>query len=80
MIRVMIHQPIGDLYPSRIEQFVMDTDEILKLRDIITGIYAKRTGKPSWIIEDDMERDVFMSAREARAHGLVDFLTDEEGI
>jgi hypothetical protein len=38
-----------------------------KVRKIITRVYALRTGKPFWVVSEDMERDVFMSADEAKA-------------
>jgi ATP-dependent Clp protease protease subunit len=54
---------------------MMEGIEILKLRDSITRVYAQRTGKPIWAISEDMERDTFMSAEEARAYGIVDLVT-----
>ena len=36
--------------------------------------YAERTGKPFWVVHEDMERDIFMSATEAQAYGIVDFV------
>nr|AKI31058.1 ATP-dependent Clp protease proteolytic subunit [Fragaria iinumae] len=48
-----------------------------KLRETITRVYAQRTGKPLWVVSEDMERDVFMSATEAQAHGIVDLVATE---
>nr|YP_010558040.1 clp protease proteolytic subunit [Euphorbia succulenta]UED19397.1 clp protease proteolytic subunit [Euphorbia succulenta] len=72
--RVMIHQPIAGFYQAQIAEFVLEAEELLKLREIITRIYAQRTGKPLWVVSEDMERDVFMSATEAQAHGIVDLI------
>nr|YP_010559596.1 clp protease proteolytic subunit [Euphorbia poissonii]UED21035.1 clp protease proteolytic subunit [Euphorbia poissonii] len=72
--RVMIHQPIAGFYQAQIAEFVLEAEELLKLREIITKIYAQRTGKPVWVVFEDMERDVFMSATEAQAHGIVDLV------
>nr|YP_010362653.1 clp protease proteolytic subunit [Euphorbia tithymaloides]UNS16609.1 clp protease proteolytic subunit [Euphorbia tithymaloides] len=72
--RVMIHQPISGFYQAQIAEFVLEAEELLKLREIITRIYAQRTGKPLWVVSEDMERDVFMSATEAQAHGIVDLV------
>jgi hypothetical protein len=44
---------------------------------MITRVYALRTGKPFWVVSKDIERDVFMSADEAKAYGLVDIVGDE---
>nr|YP_010383374.1 clp protease proteolytic subunit [Excoecaria agallocha]UEQ12778.1 clp protease proteolytic subunit [Excoecaria agallocha] len=72
--RVMIHQPIAGYHRAQIGEFVLEAEELLKLREIITRIYAQRTGKPLWVVSEDMERDVFMSATEAQAHGIVDLV------
>nr|YP_010810107.1 clp protease proteolytic subunit [Euphorbia neokaessneri]UOA67799.1 clp protease proteolytic subunit [Euphorbia neokaessneri] len=73
--RVMIHQPIARRYQAQIEEFVMEIEELMKLREIMTSIYAQRTRKPLWVVSEDMERDVFMSATEAQAHGIVDLIS-----
>nr|YP_009870061.1 clp protease proteolytic subunit [Bonnetia paniculata]QKJ82002.1 clp protease proteolytic subunit [Bonnetia paniculata] len=72
--RVMIHQPIAGFYESQIGEFVLEAEELLKLREIITRVYAQRTGKPLWVVSEDIERDVFMSPTEAQAHGLIDLI------
>lgn len=72
--RVMIHQPISGYYEAQIVEFVLEAEELLKLREILTRIYAQRTGKPLWVVSEDMERDVFMSATEAQAYGIVDLV------
>ncbi|MBN8156737.1 ATP-dependent Clp protease proteolytic subunit [Vibrio vulnificus] len=74
IIRVMIHQPIAGYYEAQIAEFVLEAEELLKLREIITRVYAQRTGKPLWVVSEDMERDVFMSATEGQAYGIVDLV------
>ncbi|KAH6559235.1 hypothetical protein KP509_1Z021300 [Ceratopteris richardii] len=59
LIRVMIHQPASSYYDGQARECVMEAEEASKLHDCITKIYAQRTGKPLWIISEDMERDVF---------------------
>ncbi|KAG4109460.1 hypothetical protein ERO13_1Z050580v2 [Gossypium hirsutum] len=49
-------------------------EELLKLRESLTRVYVQRTGKPLWVVSEDMERDVFMSTTEAQAHGIVDLV------
>nr|YP_010385903.1 clp protease proteolytic subunit [Leptopus chinensis]UPM52363.1 clp protease proteolytic subunit [Leptopus chinensis] len=71
---VMIHQPIAGFYEAQIGEFVLEAEELLKLREILTRVYAQRTGKPLWVVSEDMERDVFMSATEAQAYGIVDLV------
>nr|YP_009333776.1 ATP-dependent Clp protease proteolytic subunit [Clausena excavata]AOZ20730.1 ATP-dependent Clp protease proteolytic subunit [Clausena excavata] len=71
---VMIHQPIGAFYGAQTGEFILDTEELLRLREILTMVYVQRSGKPLWVVSEDMERDTFMSATEAQAHGLVDLV------
>nr|YP_010470936.1 clp protease proteolytic subunit [Bouea macrophylla]UVF62765.1 clp protease proteolytic subunit [Bouea macrophylla] len=73
-VRVMIHQPIAGFYEAQAVEFILEAEELLKLREILTRVYVQRTGKPLWVVSEDMERDVFMSATEAQAHGIVDLV------
>ena len=72
----MIHQPASSFYEAQTGEFILEAEELLKLklRETITRVYVQRTGKPIWVISEDMERDVFMSATEAQAHGIVDLV------
>nr|YP_009772277.1 clp protease proteolytic subunit [Abrus precatorius]QIT03145.1 clp protease proteolytic subunit [Abrus precatorius]QJW34019.1 clp protease proteolytic subunit [Abrus pulchellus subsp. cantoniensis] len=72
--RVMIHQPASSFYEAQTGEFIVEAGELLKLRETITRVYVQRTGKPLWVVSEDMERDVFMSAAEAQAHGIVDII------
>nr|YP_009559066.1 clp protease proteolytic subunit [Corallorhiza cf. striata 'CA']QBA91140.1 clp protease proteolytic subunit [Corallorhiza cf. striata 'CA'] len=75
--RVMIHQPGSYFYESQAGEFILEAEELLKLRETLTKVYVQRTGNPLWVISEDMERDVFMSATEAQAHGIVDLVAVE---
>nr|QVX30518.1 clp protease proteolytic subunit [Myroxylon balsamum] len=75
--RVMIHQPASSFYEAQAGEFILEANELLKLRETIAEVYVQRTGKPFWIVSADMERDVFMSATEAQAHGIVDLVAVE---
>nr|YP_009320391.1 clpP-like protease [Dipteronia dyeriana]AMA98236.1 clpP-like protease [Dipteronia dyeriana] len=72
--RVMIHQPAAAFYEAQTSELILEAEELLKLREILTRVYVQRTGKPLWAVSEDMERDTFMSATEAQAHGIVDFV------
>nr|YP_009027147.1 clp protease proteolytic subunit [Trifolium aureum]AGO63801.1 clp protease proteolytic subunit [Trifolium aureum] len=74
--RVMIHQLASSFYEGQIGECALEAHELLTMRQNITNIYAQRTGKPSWQISKDTERDLFMSAEEALAHGIVDMVAD----
>nr|QGZ08006.1 clp protease proteolytic subunit [Prunus davidiana] len=75
--QVMIHQPAAAFYEAQTGEFILEAEELLKLRETLTRVYAQRTGKPLWVVSEDMERDVFMSAIEAQAHGIVDLVATE---
>nr|YP_009444324.1 clp protease proteolytic subunit [Vanda falcata]YP_009444398.1 clp protease proteolytic subunit [Neofinetia richardsiana]YP_009757442.1 clp protease proteolytic subunit [Neofinetia xichangense]ANG07792.1 clp protease proteolytic subunit [Vanda falcata]ANG07866.1 clp protease proteolytic subunit [Neofinetia richardsiana]ANG07940.1 clp protease proteolytic subunit [Vanda falcata]QIM59374.1 clp protease proteolytic subunit [Neofinetia xichangense] len=75
--RVMIHQPASSFYEAQARDFILEAEELLKLRETLTKVYVQRTGNPLWVISEDMERDVFMSATEAQAHGIVDLVAIE---
>uniref|UniRef100_UPI0031F3B94E clp protease proteolytic subunit n=1 Tax=Macrosolen parasiticus TaxID=3134736 RepID=UPI0031F3B94E len=75
--RVMIHQPASSYFEAQTVEFILEAEELLKLRETLTEVYVQRTGKPLWVVSEDMERDVFMSATEAQAHGIVDLVADE---
>nr|AGW04569.1 clp protease proteolytic subunit protein [Eustegia minuta] len=75
--RVMIHQPSSRYVNTQATESVLEGEELLRLREDLTNIYAQRTGKPIWVLANDMERDLFMSATEAQAYGIVDLIADE---
>lgn len=68
----MIHQPLSTFFETQTGDAVMEVDELLKMRENLIKVYAQRTGKPHWVIGEDMERDIFLSPTEARTYGLVD--------
>nr|YP_009757175.1 ATP-dependent Clp protease proteolytic subunit [Elatostema dissectum]QIM58994.1 ATP-dependent Clp protease proteolytic subunit [Elatostema dissectum] len=70
--RVMIHQPSSYFYWTSTRNFILEAEELLKLRETLTKVYVQRTGQSLCVVSEDMERDAFMSATEAQAYGLVD--------
>lgn len=77
IIRVMIHQPASSFYEAQAGEFILEAEELLKLRETLTKVYVQRTGNPLWAVSEDMERDAFMSATEAQAYGIVDLVAVE---
>ena len=75
--RVMIHQPASSFYEAQTGEFILEAEELLKLRETLTRVYVQRTGKPLWVVSEDMERDAFMSATEAQTYGIVDLVAVE---
>jgi ATP-dependent Clp protease, protease subunit len=71
--RVMIHQPLisGNFFGPASE-IKIQAEEMLKVRDRLNHILAEHTGQSLKKIEEDTDRDYFMSADEAVKYGVVD--------
>lgn len=69
--RIMIHQPWGG-YEGTAADINIQAQEILRMRAMLNQILSKHTGKTLKKVEQDTERDYFMSAEEAKAYGVVD--------
>jgi ATP-dependent Clp protease protease subunit len=68
---VMIHQPLGGVSGQATEIKIV-ADRILYLRNKLNKILSEKTGQDIKIIEQDTERDHYLSAEEALKYGLVD--------
>ena len=68
---VMIHQPLGGAQGQATE-IEIAANHILKTRAKLNKILAERTGQSIEKIEQDTDRDNFLSAEEAKDYGLVD--------
>ena len=69
--RVLIHQPWGGVQ-GQARDIGIQAKEIIRLKRMIISHFATHTGKSDDVIEQDLERDYFMSADEAVEYGLVD--------
>lgn len=69
--RIMIHQPLGGA-TGQATDIEIQAQEIIKLKSKMTQILADHTGRPTAQILEDIDRDYFMSAEEAKAYGIVD--------
>ncbi len=69
--RILIHQPSGG-FQGQSADIEIHAREILELRRRIDEIYAAHTGQPVERVHNDMERDRYMTAEQAREYGLVD--------
>ena len=68
---VMIHQPLGGAQGQATE-IKIAAERILKLKEKLNKILSKNTNQDIKKIEQDTERDYFMSADEALEYGLID--------
>jgi ATP-dependent Clp protease protease subunit len=71
--RVLIHQPLisGNVIGPA-SDIQIQAEEILKIRERLNQILADHSGQSLQKIQEDTDRDYFMSAEEAKAYGLID--------
>ncbi|MCD6197241.1 MAG: ATP-dependent Clp endopeptidase proteolytic subunit ClpP [Deltaproteobacteria bacterium] len=69
--RILIHQPMGG-FKGQATDIDIHAKEILRLRQKLDEILAAHTGQPFVKIQEDTERDFFMSGEEAVEYGLID--------
>lgn len=69
--RILIHQPWGGVQ-GQVSDIEIHAREMLEVKRRINEILSKHTGQPIKKIEQDTDRNFFMSAEEAKAYGLVD--------
>ena len=67
----MIHQPMGGAQ-GQATDISIHAKEILRMREELNGILAGHTGQKISKIEEDTDRDNFMTAPEAVEYGLID--------
>jgi ATP-dependent Clp protease protease subunit len=72
--RMLITQPSLAQISGQAADIQIHAREILRLRSLISELLAEHTGQSYARIEDDIERDLFLSASEALKYGLVDFI------
>ncbi|GAB1409110.1 ATP-dependent Clp endopeptidase proteolytic subunit ClpP [Desulfovibrionales bacterium] len=69
--RIMIHQPMGGFH-GQATDIAIQAKEIIRLRSRLNTILANHTGQSLERVEQDTERDYFMSGMEAQEYGLID--------
>jgi ATP-dependent Clp protease protease subunit len=69
--RIMVHQPMGGV-GGQASDIEIHAKEIIDLRSKLNSIIAKHTGQPVERVEKDTDRNLFMSAEEAKNYGLID--------
>jgi len=69
--RVMIHQPSGG-FQGQVTDIEIHAREMQETKKRLNEIYAKHTGNSIDVIKENMERDNFMSAEQAKNFHLVD--------
>jgi ATP-dependent Clp protease protease subunit len=76
--KIMIHQPLGGAQ-GQATDIEIHAREILKTREQLNRILAERCDQSLEKIQQDTERDYFMSAQEAQTYGLIDQVLNKRG-
>jgi ATP-dependent Clp protease protease subunit len=77
--RIMIHQPLGGAR-GQASDIRIQADEILYLKKKLNQELADRTGQPLERVEEDTDRDFFMSPFEAVEYGLIDKVIEKRPV
>ena len=69
--RILIHQPMGG-FQGQASDIAIQANEILRMKENLNTILVFHTGKDLKQIQQDTDRDFFMSGQEAKEYGLID--------
>jgi len=69
--RILIHQPMGGSQ-GQASDIAIQAKEILRMRDTLNNVLAFHTGNDLEKIQEDTDRDFFMSGEEAKGYGIID--------
>jgi len=76
--RILLHQVLGGAQ-GQAADVKIQTEELMRIRDLLVKILSSHTGKPKRTIQKDTDRDYFMSADEAIEYGLIDRIIPPRG-
>jgi ATP-dependent Clp protease protease subunit len=71
--KVLIHQPLGGIQ-GQASDILIAAKEIEKTRNELVSIISKHSGTPYERVFEDVDRDFWMTAEEAKAYGMVDVI------
>jgi ATP-dependent Clp protease protease subunit len=69
--RILIHQPMGG-FQGQASDIEIQAKEILRMKDTLNQILVLHTGKTLSQIQNDTDRDFFMTGMEAKEYGIID--------
>ena len=73
--RIMVHQPSGGAR-GQASDIEIHAREILFVRQRLNEIFARHTGQDIAVVEENMERDTFMTPDQAKEFGLIDMVVE----
>lgn len=76
--RILTHQPSAG-FQGKSSDIEIHATEILESRRRVEAIYARHTGQTEEQINDDMDRDRFFTAEQAKEYGLIDGVLEGRG-
>ncbi len=68
---IHMHQPLSGAQ-GQISDLLIQVNEGVRLKELLLDIFVERTGQKRETIEHDLDRDIYMSAKQAADYGLVD--------
>ncbi|HUJ90944.1 MAG TPA: ATP-dependent Clp endopeptidase proteolytic subunit ClpP [Syntrophorhabdales bacterium] len=74
--RILIHQPLGGVQ-GQATDIDIQAREILRMREEINKIFTYHTGQPIEKIQQDTERDFFMTAAQALDYSIIDQIMEK---
>jgi ATP-dependent Clp protease protease subunit len=75
--RFLLHQPMGGAR-GQATDIAIEAEEILKMRKRLNETFARQTGQSLEKVEEDTDRNFWMSAKEAQDYGLVGHIIDSD--
>ncbi len=73
--RILIHQPMGG-FQGQASDIEIQAKEILRMKETLNQILVHHTGKDLSQIQNDTDRDFFMSGAEAKEYGIIDHVIE----
>ena len=73
--RILIHQPMGG-FQGQASDIEIQAKEILRMKESLNQILVRHTGKDLSQIQNDTDRDFFMSGAEAKEYGIIDHVIE----
>jgi ATP-dependent Clp protease protease subunit len=77
--RIMIHQPIGG-FQGQATDIHIHAQEILRMKSTLNQLLAEHSGQPLEKVENDTERDYFMSGDDAKNYGIIDDIITRKAV
>ena len=77
--RIMIHQPLGG-FSGQASDVEIHAREMLRIKQELTELLAHHCGKAVKTVQDDSDRDFFMTAIQAKEYGLIDDVFEKRGV